>query len=74
MSIIVKCINIVFKPFENHEYSIWQYKLVYMAIQSVVVIFILYKIHGMGLIPLNPADWISLIDNTIPPNNILNYK
>ncbi len=72
MWIIVILVNIVFKPFENHEYSIWHYKLVYIAIQSIVVVFILYKIHGMGLLPLNPADWVSLIDNSIPRNQILN--
>jgi hypothetical protein len=72
MSILVYISNLVFKPFENHEYSIWQYKLIYMGMQLVVVVFILYKINGMGLLPLNPADWMSLIDNTIPSNKILN--
>jgi hypothetical protein len=58
--------------FENHEYTIIHYKLIYVAIQSVVVTFVLYRIYGMGLIPLNPADWISLIENKIPPKEILN--
>lgn len=65
-------VNSAFKMFENHEYTILHYKLVYMAIQSVVVLFVLYRIYGMGLIPLNPADWISLIESKIPENLLIN--
>lgn len=64
-------VNTVFKPFENHEYSIFHYKLVYIFIQSISFFFILYRISGMGLIPLNPADWISFIPNKIPENQLL---
>ena len=65
-------VNNVFKPFENPEYSIIQYKLVYCVIQSVSFVFILYRIYGMGLIPLNPADWIAFIDNKIAPRVVVN--
>jgi hypothetical protein len=65
-------VNSVFKPFENHEYSIVHYKLIYVAIQSVSFLFILYRIYGMGLIPLNPADWIAFIDTKIPIKNLIN--
>jgi hypothetical protein len=61
----------VFKPFESPENSIIQYKLVYVLIQSVTFFFVLYRIYGLGLIPLNPADWISLIDTKLPNNHIL---
>jgi hypothetical protein len=59
-------VNTVFKPFENHEYSILQYKFIYVFIQSISFCFLLYRISGMGLIPLNPADWIAFIPNKIP--------
>jgi hypothetical protein len=65
---------LAFKMFENHEYSIIQYKLIYIAFQSLVVAFVLYRIYGMGLIPLNPADWISLIETKIPPTEVIQLK
>jgi hypothetical protein len=65
-------VNNVFKPFENPEYSIIQYKLIYCVIQSISFVFILYRIYGMGLIPLNPADWIAFIDNKIAPSVLVN--
>lgn len=67
-------VNNVFKMYENHEYSILHYKLIYMGIQSIVLSFVLYRIYGMGLIPLNPADWISYIDNTISANELVNLN
>jgi hypothetical protein len=63
-------IIIVFKPFENPEYSIWHYKILYVLIQSVVLSFILYKVYGMGLLPLFPADWMALIDHKIPESKL----
>jgi len=39
-------INAVFKVYENHEYSIIQYKLIYVAINSIVLFFVLYRIYG----------------------------
>ena len=51
--------------FENPEYSIVQYKIIFVAIQSVVVAAILFRIYGMGLLPLNPGDWVSMIETNI---------
>ena len=64
-------VNNAFKPFENHQYSILQFKFIYAVFQSISLFFVLYKFYGMGLIPLNPADWIAFIDNKIPINEIL---
>jgi hypothetical protein len=64
-------VNTVFKPFENYEYSILHYKLIYVFIQSISFCFILYRIYGMGLIPLNPADWISFIETKLPVNEMI---
>lgn len=65
-------VNNVFKPFENHMYTIFHYKLIYCFIQSISFTFILYRIYGMGLIPLNPADWIAFIDNAIAVKTLIN--
>ena len=51
--------------FENPEYSIIQYKAVFILIQSVVIAAILYRVYGMGLLPLNPGDWVSMIETNI---------
>ena len=64
-------VNNVFSAFENHEHSIIQYKLIYVVIQSISFFFIMYRIYGMGLIPLNPADWIAFIDTKIPVNELV---
>jgi hypothetical protein len=67
-------VNNVFKPFENHEYSIIQYKLIYVFIQSISFVFIMYRIYGMGLIPLNPADWIAFIDTKVPQSVLVSHS
>jgi hypothetical protein len=64
-------VNTAFKPFENHQYSILQFKIIYVFFQSISLSFVLYKFYGMGLIPLNPADWISFIENRIPKNEMI---
>jgi len=64
-------VNNVFKPFENPQFSILQYKFIYAFFQSVSLSFVLYRFYGMGLIPLNPADWISFIDNRIPRTEMI---
>jgi len=30
----------------------------------------MYRIFNLGLLPLNPADWIAMIENTIPASKI----
>lgn len=64
-------VGTVFKPYESPEYSLLQYKLVYVLIQSLTFFFILYKIYNMGLIPLNPADWISILETKTPINRMI---
>lgn len=64
-------VNNAFKPFENPQYSILQYKMIYSFFQAISLSFVLYRFYGMGLIPLNPADWISFIDNRIPTNEMI---
>ena len=67
-------VNNVFKMYENHEYTIIHYKLIYIGIQSFAFLFVMYRIYGMGLIPLNPADWISLIENKLPLSELIQVR
>lgn len=60
-----------FKLYENHEFSILQYKIIYCFFQGITVSFIMYRIFNLGLLPLNPSDWISYIENTIPESRIV---
>ena len=57
--------------YENHEFSIFQYKLVYCFFQTLTFTFIMYRIFNLGLLPLNPSDWISMIDNSIPESRVI---
>ena len=34
----------------------------------------MYRIYKMGLVPLNPADWVSLIDKNYPEKEIINLN
>jgi hypothetical protein len=60
--------------FETPEYSILHYKFFYMIINSLSLMVVLWKIYGMGLIPLNPADWISIVDLTVPPVELIKLR
>ncbi len=37
----------------------------FALINAVVFSFIIYRIYNMGLLPLNPADWISSLSTVI---------
>lgn len=71
--LIMDCLNkfkLAFKLYENHEYSIFQYKLIYCFFQALTFTFIMYRIFNLGLLPLNPSDWVSLIENTIQESKV----
>lgn len=51
----------VFKKFETIKDAIGFYKLIYMALNSVVLLFGLYRLYGMGLLPLHASDYVSLV-------------
>jgi len=50
----------VFQPFENVD-GLMRAKLTFVALNCVGLVFGLYKLHTMGLIPLQSSDWISLL-------------
>ncbi len=64
-------VNNVFKQFESPEHSLFIYKIGYVLVQSIVLSVIMYRVYGLGLIPLNAADWINLIDLSLPKFKIL---
>ena len=61
-------LNIVFKPFDNPVYTTIHYKLLYCAINFVVFGAVIWRVNSMGLLPINPADWISMLQN-FPQDN-----
>lgn len=54
-------VNMVFKKFESLKEAIWLHKLIYMGINSVPLLIGLYKLYGMGLLPLHPSDYVALV-------------
>jgi hypothetical protein len=53
--------NEVFKKFDLIKDAIGFYKLIYMGINSVVLLFGLYRLYGMGLLPLHASDYVALV-------------
>jgi hypothetical protein len=53
--------NEVFKKFEQIKDAIGFYKLIYMGLNSVVLLFGLYRLYGMGLLPLHASDYVALV-------------
>jgi small-conductance mechanosensitive channel len=67
-------VNNAFKRFESPEYSLITYKFAYVILYCISFLLIMYRIYGMGLVPLNPSDWVSLIDNTVPYSEFYDMK
>lgn len=67
-------VNNVFKMLENPEYSLFLHKVGYVFLSSISFLIIMYKIYGMGLIPLSPADWANILNIQLPEANIYNLK
>jgi hypothetical protein len=53
--------NEVFQKYEGIKDAIGFYKLIYMGLNSVVLIFGLYRLYGMGLLPLHASDYVALV-------------
>lgn len=53
--------NEVFKKFDPIKDAVGFYKLIYMGLNGVVLAFGLYKLYGMGLLPLHAADYVALV-------------
>jgi Protein of unknown function (DUF1077) len=51
----------VFKKYETIKDAVTFYKLIYIALNGVVLAFGLYKLYGMGLLPLHAADYVALV-------------
>ena len=55
-----------FKALENEYFSDFLfYKLIYIVINLGVLGFVLYKLYGIGLVPLNPSDYLDILPNQI---------
>ena len=50
-----------FREFEKDVAELGFYKVVFALINLAVLGFILYKINGMGLLPLSPSDYIEVL-------------
>ena len=54
--------NQTFKNLENEHFSDFIfYKFVYIVINIGVLLFVLYKLYGIGLVPLNPSDYLDIM-------------
>ena len=59
--------NEKFREFEGFKMKeITFYKFIYFGINLIVFTFCLYKLAGIGLIPLSPSDYVDLL----PENNV----
>ena len=67
-------VNKAFKMFESPELNLIGFKILYVILTSVSFGLLIYKIYGMGLIPLNAADWVGLIDIKLPEKKIIDIN
>ena len=67
-------VNKTFKMYESPELSLFWYKLLYVMATSASFGLLIYKIYGMGLIPLNAADWSGLLDIKLPERKLLTFN
>jgi hypothetical protein len=59
---------------ESPEYSLFNYKLGYVILSIISFLFVMYRIYKMGLVPLNAADWVSLVDKNYPGKEIIDLN
>ena len=51
-----------FKALKNEHFSDFGfYKLLYILVNVAVLMFVLYKLYGIGLVPLNPSDYLEIL-------------
>ena len=67
-------VNNAFKMVESPEYSLLPHKVIYVLLGLVCFSIYMYKVYRMGLIPLNPDDWSSFVDTSIPTSNIIGLQ
>jgi preprotein translocase subunit SecY len=53
--------NKVFEPFESMVSSTFKYKVIYCAINLVLLGIVAYKLSSMGLLPVSAADYVDLV-------------
>jgi len=54
-------VNETFKPFYIKGVSLLIYKLVFIGINMGIMTMGMYKLYGIGLLPLSPADHVDWI-------------
>ena len=53
--------NIVFESYEGMNINLGKYKMIYLAIQVLLLGIVIYKLSAMGLLPISAADYVDLI-------------
>ncbi len=62
--------SVVFEPYESLVASTFKYKVIYSAINLVLVGIVAYKLSTMGLLPVSAADYVDLVP-TYEPIDVL---
>ena len=64
-------VNKSFAQYESVEYSLLQYKILYLILAFINLGAVGYKINKMGLLPLSAADWVSLTNVILNEQNTI---
>lgn len=67
-------VNKSFKAFESPDQSLIMYKILYTIASICSFSLIVYRIYGMGLIPLNASDWVNIAETTLPTSKMLLFR
>ena len=58
--------SLAFVPFENKNINLLMPKLTYIFFNAVILAAAIYKFSVMGILPVAPYDWVSLIESKVP--------
>ena len=53
----------MFEPYEDRVKSLLKYKLIYMGINVICLVVVLFKLSKMGLLSFSPSAYIDMIPN-----------
>ena len=67
-------VNNAFKMYESPEYSLLQYKILYIIVSLISLCITGYKVNKMGFLPLSAADWAAFASNSVQGNEVTNLN
>ena len=62
----ISSVNQTFSPYEHKDINLMLPKLMFIGINLGLFCLALYKFSVIGVIPVNPYDWLGIISKRVP--------